>query len=96
MVDRETLIQDIYEAAALPEHWPRVLESAERNGRDPASLLLVTSVTSKGDAPPADLLARYREVGVDHVQVGLHRSSREETLDTMRDLAENVLPTLRN
>lgn len=26
MVDRETLIQDIYEAAALPEQWPRVLE----------------------------------------------------------------------
>jgi DNA-binding CsgD family transcriptional regulator len=26
MIDRETLIQDIYEAAALPEHWPRVLE----------------------------------------------------------------------
>jgi len=26
MIDRETLIQDIYEAAALPEQWPRVLE----------------------------------------------------------------------
>jgi len=26
VVDRETLIQDIYEAAALPEQWPRVLE----------------------------------------------------------------------
>ena len=26
MVDRETLIQEIYEAAALPEQWPRVLE----------------------------------------------------------------------
>lgn len=26
MVDRETLIQDIYEAAVLPEQWPKVLE----------------------------------------------------------------------
>jgi len=30
MVDREGLIQDIYEAAALPEHWPRVLEQIGR------------------------------------------------------------------
>jgi probable F420-dependent oxidoreductase len=77
------------------EHWPRVVESAERNGRDPASLQLFTSTPVRQDRSFADLLAEYREIGVDHVQVGLHRDSREETLDTMRDVAENVLPNVR-
>jgi probable F420-dependent oxidoreductase len=78
------------------EHWPRVLESAERNGRDPASLLLFTSTPVRSDRTLAELLAQYREIGVAHVQVGLHRSSRDETLDTMRDVAENVLPDVRS
>jgi len=77
------------------EHWPRVLEAAERNGRDPASLQLFTSTPVRKDRSLADLLAEYREIGVDHVQVGLHRNSREETLDTMRDVAENVIPNVR-
>ena len=78
------------------DHWPRVRESAERNGRDPASLQLFTSTPVRSDRSLADLLAQYREIGVAHVQVGLHRASREETLDTMRDVAENVLPDLRS
>jgi probable F420-dependent oxidoreductase len=78
------------------EHWPRVLEAAERNGRDPESLQLFTSTPVRKDRSLADLLADYREIGVDHVQVGLHRDSREETLDTMRDVAENVIPTVRD
>jgi probable F420-dependent oxidoreductase len=77
------------------EHWPRVLESAERNGRDPGSLQLFTSTPVRKDRPLGELLAEYREIGVDHVQVGLHRDSREETLDTMRDVAENVIPGVR-
>jgi len=77
------------------EHWPRVLEAAERNGRDPASLQLFTSTPVRKDRSLADLLAEYREIGVDHVQVGLHRDSCEETLDTMRDVAENVIPNVR-
>ncbi|HLM16236.1 MAG TPA: TIGR03619 family F420-dependent LLM class oxidoreductase [Acidimicrobiia bacterium] len=77
------------------EHWPRVLEAAERNGRDPASVQLFTSTPVRKDRSLADLLAEYREIGVDHVQVGLHRDSREETLDTMRDVAENVIPNVR-
>jgi probable F420-dependent oxidoreductase len=78
------------------EHWPRVLESAERNGRDPETLQLYTSTPVRKDRPLADLLAEYREIGVDHVQVGLHRDSREGTLDTMRDVAENVVPGVRD
>ncbi len=73
----------------------RVLEAAERNGRDPESLQLFTSTPVRKDRSFADLLAEYREIGVDHVQVGLHRDSREETLDTMRDVAENVIPNVR-
>ncbi len=79
----------------VAEHWPRVLEAAERNGRDPESLQLFTSTPVRKDRSLADLLAEYREIGVDHVQVGLHRDSREETLDTMRDVAENVIPNVR-
>ena len=79
----------------VADHWPLVLESAERNGRDPASLRLFVSTPVKSDLTLAQLLAEYRELGVDHVQVGLHRSSREETLDTMHDVAENVLPGVR-
>jgi probable F420-dependent oxidoreductase len=78
------------------EHWPRVLESAERSGRDPETLQLYTSTPVRKDRALADLLAEYREIGVDHVQVGLHRDSREETLDTMRDVAENVVPGVRD
>jgi probable F420-dependent oxidoreductase len=77
------------------EHWPRVLEAAERNGRDPESLQLFTSTPVRKDRSFADLLAEYREIGVAHVQVGLHRDSCEETLDTMRDVAENVIPNVR-
>jgi probable F420-dependent oxidoreductase len=78
------------------EHWPRVLEAAERHGRDPGSLQLFTSTPVRKDRSLADLLAEYREIGVDHVQVGLHRDTREETLDTMRDVAENVIPNVRD
>lgn len=80
----------------VAEHWPKVLDSAVRNGRDPASIQLFTSVSTKVEVPLGDLLAQYRDVGVDHVQIGLHRRSPEETLDTIRDVAENVLPELRD
>ena len=33
----------------VAEHWPRVLESAERNGRDPASVRLFTSTPVRSD-----------------------------------------------
>lgn len=79
----------------VAEHWPKVLESAERNGRDPGSIRLFTSISGRVDLPLGDLLAQYRELEVEHVQVGLHRQSREGTLDTIRDVAENVLPALR-
>ncbi len=100
-LDRAGRIGDGWIAAQMSpervtEHWPRVLEAAERNGRDPGSLQLFTSTPVRSDRTLAELLAQYRELGVDHVQVGLHRDSREETLDTMRDVAENVLPGVRS
>src|SRR5437899_2817833 len=73
-----------------PEHHARALATL-----DVYSLRLFTSTPVKSDLSLAELLAEYRELGVEHVQVGLHRSSREETLDTMHDVAENVLPEVR-
>jgi probable F420-dependent oxidoreductase len=79
----------------IAEHWPRVLEAAERNGRDPSSLTLVTSISERTDLPLVDLLSQYRDVGVDHLYIGFRQKSREEALDTIREAAENVLPEFR-
>ncbi len=79
----------------VAEHWPKVRESAERNGRDPASLQLVTSISGRSESPLPDLLAAYGELGVQHVQLGIDAPTRAETLDRIRDVAENVLPALR-
>ena len=80
----------------VAEHWPKVQAAAERAGRDPGALLLFTSISGRSDLPLGDLLGQYRELGVDHVQLGLHRQSREGTLDMIRDVADNVLPDLRH
>jgi probable F420-dependent oxidoreductase len=79
----------------IAEHWPKVQAAAERAGRDPADLQLFTSVSLRREVALGDLLAEYRDLGVDHVQVGLHREDRAGTLDRIRDVAENVLPDLR-
>jgi probable F420-dependent oxidoreductase len=80
----------------VAEHWPKVVAAAERAGRDPAGLRLFTSVSGRTELPLGDLLAQYQEVGVDHVQIGLHREDRAGTLDRIRDVAENVLQDLRH
>ena len=80
----------------VAEHWPKVQAAAERAGRDPGALLLFTSISGRSDQPLGDLLGQYRELGVDHVQLGLHRQNREGTLDMIRDVADNVLPDLRH
>jgi probable F420-dependent oxidoreductase len=79
----------------VADHWPKVQAAAELAGRDPGALLLFTSVSGRSDLPLGDLLAEYRELGVDHVQIGLHRQDRDGTLDMIRDVADNVLPDLR-
>lgn len=80
----------------VAEHWPKVQEAAERNGRDPASLQLVTSISGRSELPLGDLLAQYGDLGVGHVQLGLDAPTQQETLDRIRDVAENVLPGLRD
>jgi probable F420-dependent oxidoreductase len=80
----------------VAEHWPKVQAAAEKAGRDPGWLLLFTSISGRSDLPLGDLLGQYRELGVDHVQLGLHRQNREGTLDMIRDVADNVLPDLRH
>jgi len=100
-LDRAGRIGDGWIAAQMSpervaEHWPKVQAAAEQAGRDPGALLLFTSVSGRSDLPLGDLLAQYRELGVDHVQLGLHRENREGTLDMIRDVADNVLPDLRH
>jgi probable F420-dependent oxidoreductase len=100
-LDRAGRIGDGWIAAQMSperiaEHWPKVLGAAERSGRDPASLRLFTSISDRVEMPLGELLAQYGELGVEHVQIGLHRKSPEETLDMIRDVAENVLPELRD
>ena len=100
-LDRAGRIGDGWIAAQMSpervaEHWPKVQAAAERAGRDPGALLLFTSVSGRSDLPLGDLLAQYRELGVDHMQLGLHRENREGTLDMIRDVADNVLPDLRH
>jgi probable F420-dependent oxidoreductase len=80
----------------IAEHWPKVQAAAERNGRDPGSLQLVTSISGRSELPLGELLAQYAELGVGHVHLGLQPATEEETLDRIRDLAENVLPALRD
>jgi DNA-binding CsgD family transcriptional regulator len=46
VVDREALIQDIYEAAAFPERWPAILEQIGRSADTPGIVLL----TRRSDA----------------------------------------------
>ena len=46
-----------------------------QRARSRTSLQLFTSTSVRVDLPLGDLLAQYREIGVDHVLVGLHRQS---------------------
>ena len=46
MIDRELLVQQIYEAAVLPEHWPGVLERLGETASAPGVVLL----TRRSDA----------------------------------------------
>jgi len=79
----------------LAEHWAEVRESAERHGRDPGSLLLYASPSAASDRPFAELAAEYRDLGVDHLIVGLRRATPEATLDAIRHCGDEVLPALR-
>ena len=47
----------------VAEHWPKVVAAAERNGRDPGSLRLFTSISGRVDMParrPAGAVPRSR------------------------------------
>jgi len=52
MVDREALIQDIYEAAVLPEQWPKVLEQIGGRCSDSNGLAGATSCSYLSTSSP--------------------------------------------
>ncbi|HVX21585.1 MAG TPA: TIGR03619 family F420-dependent LLM class oxidoreductase [Acidimicrobiales bacterium] len=83
----------------------RVLDSAERHGRDPGALLLCCSaslgpehqlhdVSSAGTAELADLVGRYRDAGVHHLQVDLRAGSPAASLEALQRFAEEVAPAV--
>ena len=81
----------------VAEHWPKVVAAAERNGRDPGSLRLFTSTSVQGRHParrPPRAVPRARR----RPRAGrpAPRLAAQETLDRIRDVAENVLPGLRD
>lgn len=57
--------------ARVAELWPRVLEAAERAGRDPSTLTLVACEAPAHDRDRGELLHDYAAVGVDHLQIRL-------------------------
>lgn len=63
--------------------------AAERAGRDPTRLVVCASPDERAARPLLDLLRRFEDLGVDHVRIDL------ETIDELRQLADEILPALR-
>ena len=88
-LDRAARIGDGWIAAPmsprrLAECWQRVRRTAERHGRDPASLELVACARSSRGIDRAALVAEYAAVGVTHLQFRLSADSgaaREEVAE---------------
>jgi len=105
-LDRAGRLGDGWIAAPMaPERFAglarRVAESAERHGRDPAALLRCCSaslgpehqlhdVSAAGTDELVDLVGRYREAGVGHLQVDLRAGSPAASLDALERFAEDV------
>jgi probable F420-dependent oxidoreductase len=78
--------------ARVAELWPRVLDAAERAGRDPYALTLVACEAPARDRGRAELLGDYAAAGVDHLQVRLGPDPAA-ALDELEQLAELWPPT---
>jgi alkanesulfonate monooxygenase SsuD/methylene tetrahydromethanopterin reductase-like flavin-dependent oxidoreductase (luciferase family) len=80
----------------LREHWSKVQAAAERHGRDPDALRLVSAMSPLADASAQpDAVGAYREAGVHHLIVDLYVSSRDAVFDELHRLGSEVLPELR-
>jgi probable F420-dependent oxidoreductase len=78
--------------SGVAELWPRVLQAAERAGRDPDSLVLVASEARRPDRDREDLLAEYASVGVDHLKVEL-AADPAAALEELEEIAYSSGPT---
>jgi probable F420-dependent oxidoreductase len=100
-LDRAGRIGDGWIAAAmspapLAEHWTKVQDAAARHDRDPDALLLVGAMRPVADrAAQADAIARYAEIGVDHLIVDLYVESRDAVDDEMARFTAEVAPNFR-
>ena len=81
--------------APLAEHWAKVRAAAERNGRDPDSLLLVGAMRPLRDQAQADAIAAYADIGVDHLIVDMYVPTRDEVFDELQRFATEVAPRFR-
>jgi probable F420-dependent oxidoreductase len=81
--------------APLAEHWARVREAAERNGRDPDALQFAAAMRPLQDRQLADAIAEYADVGVDHLIVDMHVRSRDEVFDELHRFGAEVAPSFR-
>jgi probable F420-dependent oxidoreductase len=99
-LERAGRIGDGWIAAAMPsvalaEHWEKVRDAAERDHRDPDTLLLVSAMRPVRDMPQAEAIAAYADVGVDHLIVDLYVESRDAVFDEIGRFAEEVVPAFR-
>ena len=99
-LERAGRIGDGWIAAAmsptpLAEHWAKVREAAERNGRDPDALQFVAAMRPLRDQQLADAIAEYAEVGVDHLIVDMYVASRDEVFDELHRFGAEVAPRFR-
>jgi alkanesulfonate monooxygenase SsuD/methylene tetrahydromethanopterin reductase-like flavin-dependent oxidoreductase (luciferase family) len=98
-LDRAGRIGDGWIAAAmspepLAQHWSKVQDAAARHGRDPDALLLVGAMRPVADRDAqVDAIARYAEIGVDHLIVDLYVESRDAVFDEIARFATEVAPS---
>ena len=71
------------------------MAAAERNDRDPDTLLLVAAMRPVRDETQVDAIRAYADVGVDHLIVDLYVQSRDAVFDELHQFATEVAPQFR-
>ena len=82
--------------ARLAEHWTKVKDAAVRHDRDPASLLLVSSIPALEGQERVDALGERIDLEVSHCTIDLCATSASERLDEVRQIGAEVLPQFRS
>jgi len=95
-LDRAGRIGDGWIAAMMSppriaEHWAKVRAAAERNDRDPHTLLLTASMPPMTGQALVDAVGERAELGVDHVIVGFRGLGPDEMLAEIHEVSGLVL-----